>query len=183
MADYTNPVETTFELQRRSIEQSQEALEQTITFPTRVGEAAVDSLDSQESVQRNAVEFQQEAIHSLLDAVEETFPGVETSTEDVREVVDDQYGSVLEAHAELFENLSNSLDEGVGAYDELSEETVEAIDDLADSLVEAQEELEGQSVEATEQIEEQFDDLQDQVEDVQEQIQSVADDAADAVDS
>jgi uncharacterized phage infection (PIP) family protein YhgE len=181
MPDYTNPVETTFELQRRSIEQSQEALEQTITLPTRVGEAALDSLDSQESVQRNVVETQQEAIHSFLDAIEETFPGVETSTEDVREVVDDQYDSVLEAHAGFFENLSNSLDEGFDAVDELSEETIEALDDLVDSLVEAQEELEDQSLEATEQAEEQFDELQAQVEDVQEQIQSVSEDAADAV--
>jgi len=177
MADYTNPVETTFELQRRSIEQSQEALEQTITLPARVGEAAIDSLNSQESVQQNVVETQQEAIHSFLDAVEETFPGVETSTGEVREVVDDQYDSVLEAHAAFFENLSNSLDEGVEAVDELSEETVEALEDLVDSLVEAQGELEDQSLEATEQVEEQFDELQAQVEDVQEQIQGVSADA------
>jgi len=182
MADYTNPVATTFELQRRSIEQGQEALEQTLTFPTRVGDAAVDSLDSQESVQRNVVAFQQDAIHSLLDTVEETFPGAETSTNDVREVVDDQYDSVLEAHAELFENLSTSLEEGIEAYDDLSAETVEALEEALEELVDAQEELEEQSVEATEQVEEQFEELQAQVEDVQEQIQSVSEDAT-AVDS
>ncbi len=183
MVDYTNPVETTFELQRRSIEQGQEALQQTITFPTRIGEAAVDSLESQESVQRNLVELQQDALHSVLDALEETFPGVETSTEDVREVVDGQYDALLDNHAEFFENLENSITEGFDAYEELSEETLEAIEDLIDSLMEAQEELEEQSIEATEQVGEQMDELQAQIEDVQEQIQGVSEDALDAVDA
>ncbi len=183
MADYTNPVETTFELQRRSIEQSQEAIEQTITFPARVGEATIDSLDSQESVQRDVVELQQEAVLSLLDAVEETFPGVGTSTDDARDVVDDQYESLLDTHAEFFENLTNSLEEGVDAYDEVGDETVEALDELADALLEAQEELEDQSLEATEQLEAQFDEVQDQLENVQEQLQEVSEDATDIVDN
>lgn len=183
MADYTNPIETTFELQRRSIEQGQEAFERTITFPTRVGKATVESLESQESVQRNVVELQQEAIHSFLDAVEETFPGVETSTEDARAVVDDQYETVLDNHAEFFENLENSIQESVDAYDELSDETIAAIEELLETVVEAQEELEDQSIETTKQFEEQFEELQAQVEDVQEQIQNVSEEAASAVEN
>lgn len=176
MADYTDPVERTFELQRRSIEQSQEALERTLTLPARVGEAALDSLDSQESVQRDVVELQQEAIRSFLDAVEETFPGAETSTRDLRETVDDQYDTVLESHAAFFENLSSSLEEGVDAYDELSDETLVALEDLVDSLVDAQAELEDQSIEATEQVETQLEELQTQVENVQDQVRDGVDD-------
>jgi gas vesicle protein len=183
MVDYTSPVETTFELQRRSIEQSQQAIEQTVDLPQRVGEAAVDSLDSQESVQRSVVELQQQTLNSLLDAVEEGFPGAETPTEDVREVIDDQYTAFLDNHEEFFVNLEESLEEGVDAYDDLSEESVEAIDEFVDALMEAQEELEDQSIEATEQVGEQVDELQEQVEDVQSQIQNVSEEAAEAVEN
>jgi len=181
MADYTSPLETTFELQRKSLEQGQQALEQTIDFPNRIGEATVDSLDSQESVQRSIVELQQETFHSVLDALEEGIPGVETPTEDVRELVDDQYDAFFENHEELFANLETSLEESLDAYDEMSEESIEALEELVDALVEAQEELEDQSLEATEQVGDQIDDLQAQLEDLQAQVQDVTEEAADSV--
>jgi methyl-accepting chemotaxis protein len=183
MVDYASPVETTFELQRKSIEQGQQAIEQTVSLPQRFGEAAVDSLDSQESVQRSVVELQQETLNSLLDAVEESLPGAESPTADLREVIDDQYAAFLDNHEEFFDNLEESLEESVDAYDELSEESIEALDELVDALMEVQEELEDQSVEATEQVGEQVDEIQDQVEDVQEQIQEVSEEAADAVEN
>lgn len=174
MTENTNPMESVFELQRQSMEQSREALEQTMLVPMRLGEATVDSLSSQESTQRNAVELQREAVLSLLDAVDDTVPGVQGSTDQVREVVDDQYGALLDAHAELFENVTNSIEESVDSYDDASDDAIAALDELADSVMEAQAELEDQSVEATEQLEAQFAELQTQIEELQGQIQDVS---------
>jgi len=175
MADYTDPIEATFDLQRRSIEQSRVALERTLTLPTQVGEAALESLDSQERVQRDAVELQHEAVTSLLDAIDEMFPGAESSTAGVRDSVDGQYETLLENHAALFETLRERLDEGVDTYDDLSEESVETLDELVDSLADAQAELEEQSLEATEELEAQLADLRTQVEGLQEQVQGMVD--------
>ena len=183
MVDYTNPVETTFEMQRRSIKQGQQAMEQTLLLPARVGEATVEGLDGQESLQRRFVEFQQESLHSVLDAIDEAVPGAAASTDEVRAAVDDQYEMLLDNHAEFFENLERSVEEGFDAYDELSEESIEALSELIESMVEAHEELEAQSVEATEQVTEQVDEIQEQVEEVQAQIQRLSEEAAEAVEA
>ena len=187
MVDYTNPLVTTFELQRQSIEQSQQAIEQTVELPHRIGTAALDSLDSQEEVQRSVVELHQKSLHSFLDALEESFSGVEMPTEDIREMVDDQYGVVLENHEELFDALEEGVDESVTAYDDLSADSLEALDDLIQTLVEAHEELEEQSVDAAEQVSEQVEETQDQlkqqVEDVSEQIRDASEQAVESAEA
>ena len=117
MVDYTNPITTTFEMQRTSIEQSRKAFQRTADFHQTVSEAFVDGLESQETAQQRAVELHQEAVHSSLDAVEANVPGSETAVADVREAVDEQYDVLLENHAEAFEALADEFEEGVAAYD------------------------------------------------------------------
>jgi len=183
MVDYTTPITKTFELQRQSIAQSQQALEQTIEFQHRVGEAMVDGFETQESVQRSVVELQQDAVHSMLDAVEVNVPGTEETVMEIRELLDEQYGELLANHEEAFEAIVGELDEGIATYDDLTADYLEALDEQVELLVEAHEELETQSVEAAEQVADQVDELEEQVEDVQAQIQEVSEQAAEAVEA
>ena len=183
MVDYTTPVTTAFEMQRATIEQSQKALEQTVSFQQTVNEAFVDSLDTQESAQRCCVELSKIAFHSYLDAVEPTMPGMAGTVEEVRTAVDEQYDFLLENHAEVFENVESEMLEGAEAYDEMSDDYVTAVDDQLSMLVEAHEELEGQSVEIAEQFGAQLEEVQEQVEEIQEQVEEVQAQAADAVEA
>ena len=182
MVDYTTPVTKTFELQRQSIAQSQQALEQTIEFQHRVGEAMVDGFETQESVQRSVVELQQDAVHSMLDAVEANVPGTEETIVEIRELLDEQYGELLANHEEAFEAIVGELDEGIATYDDLTADYLEALDEQVELLVEAHQELEAQSVDVAEEWGAQLEQLQDQVEDVQDQVREVQEQAADAVD-
>jgi len=179
---YTTPVTTVFELQRAAVEQSQQAIHQSLEFQKRFNQALVDSLDSQESAQRRGVELNRTLIHSYLDAVESTVPGASAAVEDLRSSVDEQVDFLLENHAEAFDAVETEFEDGIGAYDELTDDYVGALDEQIELLVEAHEELEGQSVEAVEQMADQMEDLQDQVEDVQEQVREVQEQAAEAVD-
>src|SRR6056297_925932 len=113
MVDYTTPVTTAFEMQRTTIEQSQKALEQSVSFQKNVNSAVIDSLDTQESAQRRGVELQQTAFHSYLDAMASTMPGMTETVEQIRETVDEQFDFLLENHAELFDNMETELEEGV----------------------------------------------------------------------
>jgi methyl-accepting chemotaxis protein len=183
MVDYTTPVTTAFEMQRATIEQSQKALEQSVSFQQNVNEAVIDSLDTQESAQRRGVELSKTAFHSYLDAVEATVPGVGGTVDEVRQAVDEQYDFLLENHAEVFDNVESELLEGVEAYDELTEDYVTAVDEQVSMLVEAHEELEDQSVEVAEQYGEQLEEVQEQVEEIQEQVEEVQAQAADAVEA
>ncbi|WP_424001530.1 hypothetical protein ACOZ4I_16645 [Haloarcula salina] len=182
MVDYTTPVTTAFEMQRTTIEQSQKALEQSVSFQKNVNSAVIDSLDTQESAQRRGVELQQTALHSYLDALATTVPGVSSSVEQIRETVDEQYDFLLENHAEAFDNVESELTETVDTYDEMTEEYLTAVNEQIDMLVEAHEELETQSVEAAEQFGEQLEEVQEQVEEIQAQVEEVQAEAADAVD-
>jgi len=177
MADYTTPVSTTFEMQRAAIKQSQQAMEQTMEFQQNVGQAFLDSLDSQESAQRRGVELGQQAIHSYLDTVENTVPGMAGTVDELRNAIDEQFEFLLENHAEVFENLGTELDEGMGAYDDLTADYVTAMDEQIEMVLDAHEDLEGQSLEAVEQVEEQMSQLQDQVEQVQDQVREVQEQA------
>jgi len=183
MVDYTTPVTTAFEMQRATIEQSQKALEQGVSFQKNVNEAVIDSLDTQESAQRRGVELSKTAFHSYLDAVEATMPGMAGTVDEVRQAVDEQYDFLLENHAEVFDNVESEMLEGVEAYDEMTEDYVTAVDEQVALLVEAHEELESQSVEVAEQFGAQLEEVQEQVEEIQEQVEEVQAQAADAVEA
>ncbi|MFB6202329.1 MAG: hypothetical protein ABEI98_10000 [Halorhabdus sp.] len=183
MIDYTTPVTTVFEAQRATINQSQQALEQSVNFQQQMSQAMLGSLESQESVQRRGVELSQTAIHTYLDTIESSMPGVEPAVEELRNTVDEQFEYLLENHAEAFDAIEDELGSGVDAYDEMTADSMDALDEQLSMLIEAHEELETQSVDAVEGMADQVEDLQAQVEEVSEQIQDVQQQAAEAVDA
>lgn len=85
MTEYTSPIEATFELQRKSIEQGQQVVEQGIDLQREFSQSLVDSLESQESFQRRLVELNRDTIQSVVEAVEDV-PGV-TSVDTDRDVL------------------------------------------------------------------------------------------------
>ena len=172
---YTTHITTAFEMQRATIEQSQQVFEQTLDFQQTVNEAVVNGFDSQESAQRRGVELSQTVLHSYLDIVESSVPGAAGSVDEVRAAVDEQFDFLLENHAEVFETVATEYEQGIDAYDELTADYVEAVDEQVEMLVEAHEELESQSVDVAEQWGEQLGDLQEQVTDVQEQAAAAVD--------
>ena len=183
MVDYTQPVKATFELQRKSLEQGQQALEQTLDLQHRVGQAAVDGLEAQESAQRNAVELHQDFVHSVLDAVETNVPGSEDMTVELREMLDEQYATLLENHEELFDSITAEVEDGISTVDEMSEEYFTVLEEQLDLLYDAHEELEGQSVEAVEEMQEQVEELQSQAEEMQAQMQDASEQAVESVEA
>ena len=182
MADYTTPIEATFELQRQTLQQGHDALVQGVDLQKRFSNAVLDTLDTQEHLQRRVVELHRETVHNTLDAVE-GLPGAELTAEDVRADIDEGYDELLDGHAEAFETVAAEFETGVESYDEMTEEFLAAVEEQLDALVEAHEELEAQSVEATEEVAGQVEELQDQMEEVQEQIQHVSEEAAAAVEA
>jgi len=183
MVDYTQPVEAMFEMQRKSLEQGQHALKQGVEMQSQFGKAAVESMGSQESFQRSAVELQQDLVHSFLDGVEANVPGMDEPVLELREMVDEQYAALLESHEELFTNLTGEMEEGVDAADQMSEEYVGMLDDQMEMLYETHEELEGQSVEAVEEMQAQFEEVSEQAEELQAQVQEVSEQAAESVEA
>lgn len=173
MVDYTSPITATFELQRQTIEQSQEALEQGIEFQKDLNEAVVDGLDGQEDAQRRVVELQREAVLNTLEAVEANVPGSEDAMAEVRDTVDEQFAQLLENHEEAFESIAAGIEDSTNTYDEFASEYLAALNDQLGTVIDAHEDLEAQSVEAAEEVTDGLEQLQSQVEEVQQQITDI----------
>jgi hypothetical protein len=181
--EYTTPITTAFEVQRATIQQSQQAFEHGMEFQKRMNEAMLEGFDSQESAQRRTVELSQSMVHGYLDAVESTVPGAAGTVDEMRTAVDEQFEFLLDNHAEVFETVAAEYEDGVTAYDDMTDDYVAAVEDQLDMLVEAHEELESQSVDVAEQWGTQLEELQGQVEDLQDQVSEVSEQAAAAVEA
>lgn len=182
MANYTNPIKTTFELQRRSIEQGQQAIEQGVDLQRQVSGTVVTGLESQEELQRSVVGLSRDAVHNVLDVIE-ALPNADVAVEDLRENIDDGYDEALSSHEEVFDAISEELEGTIDSYDGLTDDLVESLNEQIELVVEAHEELEEQSIEAAEELAGQLEELQEQADDVQEQIQQVSEEAAEAVEA
>lgn len=182
MANYTSPITTTFEFQRRSLEQGQQAIEQSFDVQKQFGDSLIAGLDSQEQFQRRIVELNRDTVTSILDAVD-GLPGTDVAVDDLRESVDDGYEDLLDGHEETFDNIEAELENSMDSADDVSDDLVETLDEQLDTLLEAHEELEDQSVEVTEELVGRFEDLQEQANDIQQQIERVPEEAADAVEA
>ncbi|WP_436935873.1 hypothetical protein [Halovenus marina] len=183
MVDYTTPVTATFEMQRQSIKQGQDALEQSIELQKQFGQAFVSGLESQQQAQQTLVETSHGAVTETFDFMEANVPGVEAVIGQLRTAVDDGYDELLEAHAEAYDEVFANVDESMDAYDEFSAEYLEALDEQLELVLDAHGQFETQSVEATEQVAEQVGELEQTVEDVQAQIEEVSEQAADAIEA
>jgi chromosome segregation ATPase len=182
MANYTSPIETTFELQRRSLEQGQQAIEQSFDVGQQISDSLMAGLDSQEQFQRQLVQLNRDTVTSVLDAIE-GLPGADVAVDDLRENVDDGYEELLDGHADAFDSISEELENGADSYDELTQDLLDTIDEQLDLIVEAHEELEAQSVDAVDELAGQVEQLQEQADDVQNQIEQVSEEAAQAVEA
>jgi hypothetical protein len=181
--NYTDPVTTTFELQRQTVESGQRALEAGVESQRRVAAAVVDGMETAGTTQRRTVELSRQAVHSTLDAVATGLPGMDAAVEDLRGTVDESYDLLLENHAEAFEGAVSEYESSLEATDEYVDGALEALDEQVALLVEAHEELESQSVEAADQFGTQAEEIQERVEELQAQVREIQERATTAAEA
>lgn len=161
MSSYTNPITTTFELQRQSLEQGQDLLSQGVEIQRQVGESVLKGIESQEQLQRRLVEYNQEAVTDVLEILQDA-SGIDDDG-GLSENLDEGYDELLSRHADAFESITKELEEhGIDPSEELSEDFLDTVDEQLDLLRETHEDLETQSVEMAEDLESQLSELQEE---------------------
>lgn len=160
MTDYTQPLTTAFELQRKTLKQNQKAAEQLLTLNQNIADPTQNAFKTQESLQRTPIEFHQQFTNAALNTIEENVPETDDTLTEFRTAVNDQYETLLENHKDAFETitdeLENTLDDATGVTDDY----LEIIDEQLELLFEVHEELENQSVETITELQTQFEDIQ-----------------------
>jgi methyl-accepting chemotaxis protein len=99
MAD-DNPLSTAFELQRKTIEQSNEAFKRSLDFQRQLNEHL---LGGAERANEQGAELTRKALHSYLDTIETAVPGADSGIEEVRSAIDEQFDAAEQAGAEAIE--------------------------------------------------------------------------------
>jgi F0F1-type ATP synthase membrane subunit b/b' len=152
-----NPFTAAFEMQRRTLEGSQRALEQSIEFQRRFNEAMMQGMTGGGAGERT-VEVTREAMDRYLDTIEATVPGAEAGVDQIREAMDRQFEAVEQAR----EEATDLAEESMAEYEELSETYLESVDDQLDTLFDAQAEIERQTEEFLDRTETQLQEMREE---------------------
>ena len=161
MSQENSPIETLFQLQRDTIEQSQDILEQTLAVPREMSDTLYGSVDAQREIQAQALDVSRKSVHTSLDAAESVVGG-SSALDDLRDSVDETFDTLAEQQDEAFDTVDEEYDELGDDYEEFSENALENLGDQVAFLVDLNEDVEGQLVEAVEEFTEQFEELQDE---------------------
>lgn len=121
MSDQNNPIETLFQLQRDTIRQSRDLLEEGLRMPREVSDTLYGGVDAQREIQAQTLEVTRKSIHTSLDAAESVVGGAGT-LDDLRNSVDETFDTLAERQDRAFD----AADEN---YDELGEDALENLGD------------------------------------------------------
>lgn len=144
-----NLIQTTFELQRQSIERSFDAVDRSLELQQSVARAARDNLETGQSIQQRGVELGARGLHAYVDAFAATTLGEEESLEEVHELIDEQFDVLERTTDDTWEAMETTVIEGMDAYDDLTETQRDLLQDSTDAFLESYEEVESSTIEIT----------------------------------
>ncbi|WP_396613748.1 hypothetical protein ACH9L7_17900 (plasmid) [Haloferax sp. S1W] len=136
MSEYANPFAQFFEFQRRSMEQSQETMHQSVEFQKQLTDVMVDGMKTQQSVNRKGTDLARTAFTSYFDMLESSMPGDATMYEDAKEMMDDQFDTVDEMTVQTWETMEESFEENADAMNEFMDHSIEYFDHATEVYLE-----------------------------------------------
>jgi hypothetical protein len=156
MSNAQNPFASMFEMQRRTLQQGQRTLEESMRTQRQLTDAFLDTMDSQKETQKKGVGVMKSATDAYIDAMASMTPGDEAAVEDAHAAVDDQFEAFDEVHSQLWEAFERNARESADAYESVSERYLALVNDSFDVMVETNRQWEDQSVAAAEAVEEEM---------------------------
>lgn len=154
MSETSNPFAAMFEMQRRSMEQTQKAVHQSLNFQKQTAKLFRDSLHSQKAVQEKSMDVSQTAVEAYLDMLEATVPGDETAYDSMHEAVADQFEALHGANEETWAAFEETLEENGHAFEDFVDQYGEYLDDSVDAYMETLGQVEDQTEAATIELDE-----------------------------
>lgn len=162
MTDDSNPVSQAFALQRKTIEQSQEAMRQGLEYQQRLNEAVLDSVEGGSHTTERGTEMTRDALHSTLDAIEQIVPDASGNLDQIRESIDEQFDAAQEATEQATDQAIETTESGIDNIEEVTEAYLDSVDEQIETLLATHEDLEDQALDFVEETERQLEQLQNQ---------------------
>jgi len=136
MSEHNTPFDAMFEMQRQTINQSREFLHQSVELGKQTNRIALESIESNRSVQSKGTEVAHTVMSATLDSMAATMPGSDAMMRNMRTVVDDQFDAADEVNAEFWEAMHDVLEENIDVYDSMADQYLAAVDDTCDEAIE-----------------------------------------------
>ncbi|AGB37745.1 helix-hairpin-helix domain-containing protein [Natronococcus occultus] len=181
-----------FDLQRATIEGSQQLVERSFATRGTVSRMMLTGVKSQESLQRQQLELAQAMTHGTIGTMTAMVPG--GNQEPILGGVDESFDQLKTTHAEFYDALERELERDVESVDELSAEFTDAMETSTERLLESSHEIEDRTVENVDELSAQLreqlertrelqDELESQLEDRTEDVEKLLETQAEQIDA
>jgi ABC-type nitrate/sulfonate/bicarbonate transport system substrate-binding protein len=156
----SNPLTAVVSMQQTTIEQTNEAVSESIKAQKEVASTFADNLDAVEQAQRQGSDLSRDAVESYLDVVESIYP--DADVDELRTNVEDQFDAFEKTHEQQWEAISEITEDSLDGIEEAADTYAEFVDSSFDSFLEAHEQVGETASEATEQTIETASELADE---------------------
>ena len=153
-----NPMASMFELQRQSIRQGQQFMQQSMNAQKQAPRIWQDAIQSQRSVQKTGMSASRSLAKGMIEMMEASIPseqplieGDEEASrqqhdafESLHQAVDDQFEAVEEINDQTWESLEQQLDENTDAFVEFVDQSTAFTEESVNAFVESIEDMQSE---------------------------------------
>lgn len=180
MSQTNSAIDTMFDVQRATIEQSRDAFEQTIAAQQNFVRTMTE-FDSVKQMNDRSYEAAHTMLDVYFDALESMMPSDRTTVlEDVHDTMVEQLDTLETNQSDALDTFEATVQDATDVTDEGLEAFVAALDEQLDTLLELHGDVETQTLESVDEFEGNLERIEAQVEEIQNRIEDASGDIADS---
>lgn len=155
MSNQQNPIGTMFELQRTTIENTQEIVHQTLDAQVRATGMIAEGVERSEAALEQGEDVTVAAVNAYFDALSSTVPGDAEGVEGLRETVLEQVEVAGEVNEDVWEATQEFAEQNAAAFEEFAAEYETIVDDSFDAFLQTHEQAAAGAQQATDAVQQQ----------------------------
>lgn len=154
----SNPMASMFELQRQSIRQGQQFMQQGMQAQKQVPRIWEDAISSQRTVQKTGLDASRSLTKSMIEMMEAAIPSEQPLAHDdeeashqqheafesLHQAVEDQFEAVEEINSQTWETIEEQLEENTDAYVEFVDQSTSFTEESVNAYVESLEDVQSE---------------------------------------
>lgn len=145
MTTPSSPLEASFAFQRELLEAGRRSVQQSLDFQRQAGGAVLQAIETQNDVNRQAIEQSESVIVSSIQASDRVAPTGATIPAQFEEAIEAFFVSALDNHEAISTSVEEATRESVEQAERATEEVGDAVDEQFDLVLDAQQTFEEQT--------------------------------------
>jgi predicted ribosome quality control (RQC) complex YloA/Tae2 family protein len=180
MSNYSSPVSVAFEFQKRALEGTHDAIENSVAVQTQFADAMFGGFDPVRNASEQSTDLVRTGLDTYFEAIEAVVPA-ESGFEELHGMMHEQLDTLEESQLDAVDQFEANLEESTESTEQFLDEFLDALDEQITMLLETHDDLEAQTVDALDDLEAGIEDLQTEFESQGEEIQAQLESQAEAI--